>query len=201
MKFCLLFLLSFFFFNISFARDSWSIEHHRGLVNRQRGDLSFSLFGNRVFSHAFLEPIEIPFDNNIPKNARIELIVSILESEDIVWDANPMREVDSNGFSPKISLIIHRDWDTASGRFFSVSSIDVRTGTHRLVVPVDSWAWINVYGKTGNSSKVLKSQFHRNWTGYSRIGLCAGGRFKAHGISVTSGHAIIKVLSLRKLPN
>jgi hypothetical protein len=181
------------------AGDSWSIEYHRGLSDRQRGDLLVTLYGSRVFSHAFQEPAETFFDEEIPKAARVELVYTITETEGTAWGGNPYAE-DVPETPARIGVILHRDWTGASGRWYSLQRIDVRPGVYRMVIPVEPWAWKNVMGKIGNESPSRKEQWRNAWSKPARIGVCAGGFFHAHGIEVIEGVGTIKVNSLRVLP-
>lgn len=182
------------------AADSWSVEYHRGLANKQRGDLHILLHGDRVFSHAFKEPAERHFENRIPKAATAEAIVEVSESPGTVWGSNPMHQAISE-HSATFGLIWHRNWSSEYGRLFSRFRVEIRPGIHRITVPIDSWAWSNVYGKIGNSSTETQRRWRDSFTGPGRFGICAGGHFYAHGVEVISGVGIIKVLSLRILPN
>lgn len=179
--------------------DSWSLEYHRGLSDRQRGDLEVNLYGARMFSHAFCEPAETFFPDRIPGNARVELVFSVTEAEGTVWGSNPSGEAVPET-PARIGLILHRDWSSASGRWYSLARIDLRPGVHRLVVDVAPYAWKNVLGKIGNESASRKEQWRRPWGDPARIGICAGGFFHGHGIECLEGVATIRVLSLRVRP-
>jgi len=182
------------------AAQTWDLsEYNRGLADRQRGDLTLTLYGDRLFSHAFQDP-ETHFSDRIPGNARVEMIVSIEEAPGTVWDGNPGREPIAEGHPARIGLILHRDWSTASGRWYSLARIEIRPGIHRLIVPLDGWAWKNVLGKLGNESAKHKETFRRTWTEPARIGLCGGGFFHGHGVTCTEGVGVIRVLSLRVRP-
>jgi len=184
--------------------DIWSIEYSRGLPAKQRGDLAINLTPGARFNHAFLEPGEVFFRDRIPGTARVELVYQVTEAAGTIWYANPGGESvpheDVDGAPPRIGIVLQRDWNTPSGRWFSIARHDLRPGTYRLLVPIEGWAWKNVNGKFGNESAKHKEMFRRTWTEHARIGLCAGGFFHAHGIEVLSGSATIRVLSLRVRP-
>ena len=199
-----LLLLLLLFTSPAFAADTWSIEYSKGLPLRQKGKLAINLTPGARWNHAFLEPVEVFFKNNIPKGARVELVYTVTQTPGTVWGGNPGREYpeipEINEAPARIGVVLQRDWNTTSGRWFSVARRDIAPGTYRLVVPVDGWAWKNVLGRLGNESKQSKELFRRTWTEYARIGLCAGGYFHAHGIEVLQGSATIRVLSLRVRP-
>lgn len=184
--------------------QQWSIEYGRGFPSKGRGQLELPIFGHRVLSHAFKEPAQSFFRDDIPKNARVELVICVTESESMKYGTNLMREVvpvvNIDEVPPRIGLTLQRDWSSANGRFFSAQRIELRPGTHRLIVPVDPWAWVNVYGKPGNFNASVRRAFVRNWTEPARIGICAGGFFHAHGIEAIEGQAVITIKSLRVLP-
>ena len=96
-----------------------------------------------------------------------------------------------------VGLILQHDWHSASGRWFSTARITLSPGYRRIVVPVKPWAWTNVYGKPGNHSTGHRTKWCEAWTTPSRLGICAGGNFYAHGIESLKGYATIKVNSLR----
>lgn len=181
------------------AADSRSVEYHRGLAGKQKGDLSIVLFGDRVFSHGFKEPARNFFRDKIPGPARVEMIVSITEAPGTVWGSNPMNQNIPEA-PARLCLVLQRDWHTQYGRWFSVQSIEVRPGVHRLVVPVEPWAWVSVFGKTGAYSADTARQFRRAWTGTARIGVGGGGHFKAHGIECPQGTGVFQIIQLQVKP-
>lgn len=183
---------------IALPGDTWSLEYHRGLSDRQRGDLNVSLYGDRMFSHGFVEPAEIFFDDRIPGGARVEVVVSISETPGTVWGSNPGAE-DVPETPARLGLILQRDWTSASGRWYSLARLDIRPGVHRIVVPVDPWAWKNVLGKIGNESTSRREQWRRVWRAPARIGICAGGFFHGHGIECLEGVGTLRILSCRVL--
>lgn len=178
------------------AADLWSVEYHRGLAGKQRGDLSILLHGNRVFSHAFTEPPVAHFRRRVPYAATVEVIVTITEAPGTVWSSNPMGQ-DVPETPARLCLVLQRDWTTEHGRWFSVPTIEIRPGTHRLIVPLQSWAWISVYGKSGDSSVYARDAWRRAWTRPARIGIGGGGHFKAHGIECPEGVGVFQVTELR----
>lgn len=184
--------------------QQWSIEYSQGLPRTDRGDLAVTLTPGARLNHAFIARWESFFPDRIPGNARVELTYTLTETPGTVWDANPGREsvpgMDLDAAPPRIGIVLQRDWSTASGRWFSFARHDLQPGSYRLVVPVDPWAWKNVLGKAGNESGKHREAFRRTWGEPARIGLCFGGFFHAHGISVTQGSATIRVLSLRVRP-
>lgn len=181
------------------AQDVWSLEYHRGLNDRQRGDLTVTLYGTRVFSHGFKEPAETFFEDRIPASAKVELVYEITETPGTVWGSNPSGE-DVPETPARIGLILWRDWTTNYGRWFSVQRLDISPGIHRLVVPVEPWAWKSVFGKIGNQDATTREKWRRTWNGPARIGVVGGGYFHAHGIEVLEGVGTLKVLALRVRP-
>lgn len=202
--FSLLLLALLLFLHSAPAAEVWSVEYSRGIPSKQRGDLVAHLTPGARLNHAFLEPGEVFFRDRIPASGRVEIVIQVTEAAGTVWNSNPGGEVvpgmDVDAAPPRIGLVLQRDWSTASGRWFSLARIDLRPGTHRLVVPVDPWAWKNVLGKIGNESPKHREAFRRTWTEYARIGIGAGGFFHAHGIAVDAGSATVRVLSLRVRP-
>jgi hypothetical protein len=176
--------------------QQWSIEYDRGLAPKQNGNLSIDLFGNRVFSHAFREPARAIFPRRIDTSATIELVITVSESEGAEWGGNPSGE--SIELVPaNIGLIVQNDWSTASGRWYSVVRLPLTPGTHRLSVPLASWAWVNVFGKFPTTSAKHREQWVDSLTEPSRIGVCAGGFFRGHGVEMLFGSGNIRVLVLR----
>jgi hypothetical protein len=176
--------------------DTWSIEHHRGLPSKQRGNLKVDLFGSRVFSHAFNTPPRSHFPRKIPAGSHVELVYTVEETAGAVWGGNPMREnvpeVEAN-----IGILIQHDWNTGMGRWFSHARGPLTPGTHRLIVPIVPSAWVHVWGKLGDYSADHRRGWRDVWREPSRVGVCAGGFLRAHGVEVLSGSGTIRVLTLR----
>lgn len=181
------------------ATQQWSIEHHRGLRDKANGVLDISLYGNRVFSHAFREPGRVYFPAKIPANAEVELVVTVTESEGAVWGSNPMG-LDVPDVTPTLGLILKHDWHRTAGRWFSSARVPMTPGTHRLVVPVAPWAWVHVYGKPGSFSADNRRRWRETWGSFTNIGIAGGGHFFGKGFEVLSGRGGFRVLVLRVKP-
>ncbi|MEO7904867.1 MAG: hypothetical protein ABIR91_03685 [Candidatus Saccharimonadales bacterium] len=176
--------------------QDWSIEYHRGLKPKQSGELSVSLYGDKVFSHAFL-PISTPYRKSIPRSAMVEAIIVISEDAGSIWGSDPMGEMGGVIIPASIGLILHDSWYGVNGRWYSTQRITIKPGAHRLLVPVDKYAWTNVYTKTGVATAQTKRAFNDSWTSPTRIGVCAGGNFYGHGIEMLAGSGSITVKCLR----
>jgi hypothetical protein len=180
----------------TFVFAQWSIEHSRGLPERQRGNLEINLFGNRVFSHAFNTQPKKHFSRKIPAGSFVELIYTVEESVGAIWGGNPMRENVPDA-APTLGIIIQHDWHSGMGRWYSVARSPLTVGTHRLVVPITPSAWQGVFGKLGDYSTRHRRGWRDVWSEPSRVGICAGGFFRAHGVEMLSGSGTIRVLTLR----
>lgn len=179
-----------------FAGTKWSIEYSRDLPKKQSGNLSIALAGNRVFSHAFQEPAKTFFPRGVPSRARVDLVITVTESEGAVWGSNPAGEAVPD-VAATIGIILQRNWTSASGRWYSTARVPITPGLHLISVPVKSSAWTNVYGKRGNSSASYRKLWLATWRSNCRIGVCAGGHFYGHGVEMVAGVSAIKVTTLR----
>lgn len=181
--------------------ETWSLPANRAIPDKLKehgGKISVSLIpGPKVISHAFRNPARTHVAGNIKASSSIVAQVTVAQSDVTKWDANPMREVVDPNIPARWGIIVMRDvnepFHNPNSRIFSTVRVDLKPGTHRIEVPLNPALWGSVFGQSLSTKKAL---WRTIWTNPAFLGICFGGNFYAHGVSVSAGAATIAINTL-----